>query len=394
MLASSLVALASLLAPLAALRVNATPLAERGVNVGWPYGSEKIRGVNIGGWLVIEPFITPSLFQNTGNDAIVDEWTFGQYQDYNTAQNALVNHWNSWITEDDFAQIAAAGLNHVRIPIGYWAYDISAGEPYHQGQAQYLDNAIGWARNHGLKVLIDLHGAPGSQNGYDNSGHRGSATWDQDPNNVLRTKNIIQSLSLKYSDPSYWQVGSASKSGLAIAIHDAFQSLSYWNNYMTEPTFEDVFLDTHNYQVFNQDYQTWTQAQHISGICSQAGNYASSPLWLVVGEWSLASSDCAQWVNGRGLGARMDGSYPGSYYVNSCNGLSGSSSTWSSDYKTFLRKFYDAQTQVYENNGQGWIMWTWKTETSEDWSYQAGLAGGWIPSDPTNHQYSVQTLCG
>jgi glucan 1,3-beta-glucosidase len=71
----------------------------------------------------------------------------------------------------------AAGLNHVRIPIGYWAYDISAGEPYHQGQAQYLDNAIGWARNHGLKVLIDLHGAPGSQNGYDNSGHRGSATW-------------------------------------------------------------------------------------------------------------------------------------------------------------------------------------------------------------------------
>ena len=27
---------------------------------------------------------------------------------YNTAQNALVNHWNSWITEDDFAQIAGA----------------------------------------------------------------------------------------------------------------------------------------------------------------------------------------------------------------------------------------------------------------------------------------------
>jgi aryl-phospho-beta-D-glucosidase BglC (GH1 family) len=38
----------------------------------------------------------------------VDEWTFGQYQDYNTAQTALVNHWNSWITEDDFAQIAGA----------------------------------------------------------------------------------------------------------------------------------------------------------------------------------------------------------------------------------------------------------------------------------------------
>lgn len=31
---------------------------------GWDYGgSTKVRGVNIGGWLVAEPFITPSLFE-------------------------------------------------------------------------------------------------------------------------------------------------------------------------------------------------------------------------------------------------------------------------------------------------------------------------------------------
>jgi len=119
----------------------------------------------------------PSLFTNTGNDGIVDEYTFCQYQDYNTAHTALVSHWNTWITEDDFRQIAAAGLNYVRIPIGYWAYDVSGGETYIQGQANYLDHAIGWARNHGLKVLIDLHGAPGSQNGFDNSGRRGDELW-------------------------------------------------------------------------------------------------------------------------------------------------------------------------------------------------------------------------
>jgi glucan 1,3-beta-glucosidase len=27
------------------------------------FGSTKVRGVNIGGWLVAEPFITPSLFE-------------------------------------------------------------------------------------------------------------------------------------------------------------------------------------------------------------------------------------------------------------------------------------------------------------------------------------------
>lgn len=58
-------------------------------------------------------------------------------------------------------QYLAAGLNHVRIPIGFWAYDVQGGEPYIQGQADYLDRAIGWARNHNLAVIIDLHGAPG-----------------------------------------------------------------------------------------------------------------------------------------------------------------------------------------------------------------------------------------
>jgi hypothetical protein len=57
-------------------------------------------------------------------------------------------------------------LNHVRIPIGYWAYDVVPGEPFIQGQQAYLLKAIGWAAKYNLKVIIDLHGAPGSQNGH------------------------------------------------------------------------------------------------------------------------------------------------------------------------------------------------------------------------------------
>jgi hypothetical protein len=49
-------------------------------------------------------------------------------------------------------------LNHVRLPIGYWAWDVSAGEPYIQGQLPFLTKAVTWAQNHGLKVIVDLHG--------------------------------------------------------------------------------------------------------------------------------------------------------------------------------------------------------------------------------------------
>ena len=49
-------------------------------------------------------------------------------------------------------------LNHVRLPIGYWAFDVSGGEPYIQGQLPYLTKAVSWAQTYGLKVIVDLHG--------------------------------------------------------------------------------------------------------------------------------------------------------------------------------------------------------------------------------------------
>jgi len=39
------------------------------------------------------------------------------------------------------------------------------GDPYVQGAYAILGQALDWAQTAGLKVLIDLHGAPGSQNG-------------------------------------------------------------------------------------------------------------------------------------------------------------------------------------------------------------------------------------
>ncbi|KAE8180208.1 hypothetical protein CF328_g9244, partial [Tilletia controversa] len=126
------------------------------------FGTTTVCGVNIGGWLVAEPWITPSLFSAV-DSRVVDEWTFGQYVP--DAESRLQKHWATWITETTFQEIAAVGyLNMVRIPIGYWAVETSKGEPYvTSDQLQYLTKAVGWAKKYGLKVMIDLHGVPGSQ---------------------------------------------------------------------------------------------------------------------------------------------------------------------------------------------------------------------------------------
>ena len=111
--------------------------------------------MNLGGWFVLEPWITPSIFEG---GAAVDEYTYTQALGKDEASSKLTQHWNTWITQDDFNQIAGAGLNHVRIPIGYWALAPLDQDPYVQGQLPILDRAIDWARSAGLKVMLDLHG--------------------------------------------------------------------------------------------------------------------------------------------------------------------------------------------------------------------------------------------
>lgn len=137
--------------------VNPSRLSERGISFN--YNDEKVRGVNIGGWLVLEPWITPSIFSKWADSkVVVDEYTYTQTLGKDAARATLTDHWKTFITQDDFNQIAKAGLNHVRIPIGYWAISPVAGDPYVQGQLDFLDLAIKWARSAGLKVMIDLHG--------------------------------------------------------------------------------------------------------------------------------------------------------------------------------------------------------------------------------------------
>ena len=90
---------------------------------------------------MLEPFITPAIYQKY--PGAIDEWTLHTLMAADTAGGGLQqleDHYNTFIvryelvtmsresllivviqTEEDFAQIAGAGLNWVRLPIPFWA---------------------------------------------------------------------------------------------------------------------------------------------------------------------------------------------------------------------------------------------------------------------------------
>jgi aryl-phospho-beta-D-glucosidase BglC (GH1 family) len=62
-------------------------------------------------------------------------------------------------------------------------------------------------------------------------------------------------------------------------------------------------------------------------------------MWTIVGEWTPAMTDCAKYLNGRGVGARYDWSIrKDAPHYGSCAGKRGLGSTFSQDYKDVLRK--------------------------------------------------------
>jgi len=370
------------------------------------YTSDIIRGVNLGGWLVTEQWITPSLYDSISAD---DEWSLCNQLGKTKCHSTLNSHWKSFYTRDDFVDIQAAGLNAVRIPLGYWAVDVKDYEPYISGQYPYLIQAVQWARELGLSVLIDLHGAPGSQNGQDNSGLIGPVLFPSNTSNVDRSLYVLRNLTKEFSTDAYggavtgiellneprlgtnatndfsmtqlksfYSDGAQavrradSGNGINVTIHDAFYTPQYWSNYSptdstaTSPA-DGLTVDTHQYYAFAPQ-NVYSNTQILDSVCNmsrllkQQQSSSGIPSTLV-GEFSLQTGG---------------------------NSNPHTSNTDSQARRTWFRLLFEAQIAAYSPNGPGqssigWMYWAWKTEYDIDtWSYRRGVEEGYIPKDVGN----------
>lgn len=157
---------------------------------------------------------------------------------------------------------------------------------------------------------LTLMPAPGSQNGFDNSGQYGPIYW-QTGNTIDNTLKALRGLASRYSGNGdvvtqfelvneplpptvnldslkgfYYDGAGAVQSslpGTSIVFHDAFQGVSYWNGFSPS---SNAIVDTHIYQVFNMGQLSESIDGHVRDACSNAGPLAGTDKGAVVGEWS------------------------------------------------------------------------------------------------------------
>jgi len=347
----------------------------------------RLRGVNLGGWLVLEKWMKPSLFAGlTATDETT--WCAELGRD---APARLRAHWDAFITRDDFAWLAGVGINAVRIPVGHWIF--GPPYPYHpkyganphpfvDGGIDVLDRALDWATEFGQRVMLDLHAAPGCQNGFDNGGIEGVCDWHTREDYLEHSIDVLDRLAARYrkraclhaievlNEPR-WDVPTdllkayyqraygairthCAAEQLAVVIHDGFRSHREFVGFMQPPAFCNVIFDVHRYQCFQPadvDLDIDGHLQKAGVIWKNEAEEIQHELSLptIVGEWSLALD--AKTVS------QMD----------------------TFQQQLAYRGYGDAQLLAFERFF-GWFFWSYRTETTPLWCFRDCVERGWLPS--------------
>lgn len=331
---------------------------------------DHIRAVNLGGWLVLEHWMRPTLFEGING---YDETQFSlQAKDL---KKQLDDHRETFIDESDFKWIKDHGLNCVRLPYPYWLFgDI---EPYY-GCVNKLDQIMDWAKKYELKVLLDLHTAQGCQNGFDNGGQLGIMTWHTKAENIEHTLQILEKVALRYKDhPALWgmeilnephwtleisliekfyneayvRLRKILKPTTELVFHDAFRAM-VWKDFLKDK--EKVILDLHLYQSFDEKFR---QNDLVYNVKFPLEGYEekfkeiSTYARCIIGEWSL------------GLDPKVID------HLDKFNQDLG------------LRALADTQLLAFEKV-YGWVFWNYKIENQDSgWNFRRLVERGILPHD-------------
>ncbi|GAB9476750.1 Glucan 1,3-beta-glucosidase [Globisporangium polare] len=353
-------------------------------------GKVKSRGVNLGGWLVAEHWMTTEaefwsgLSDDAANSGEYSAITKAANQD--TARSLIQKHHATFITEADIKAIADAGLNTVRVPVGYWIVGFDKNDPAQQQQwsvyakdtIKYLDLLIhSWAKTHNVAVLISIHAAKGSQNGADHSSPsvKGKAYWSDYPENVQNTVTMASFLADRYkNDAAFLGIGlmneptlTTTESVLYAYYQDAYKAIRATGNdcvltvapllykqnadtmvdFMQAPAFKNVWVEWHPYFVWG--YEDTSESDLIDVSVKKEfqskvtkWNARASHNRLFFGEWSFATA------------AGKFGGNKDQFYA-----------------------FAEAQAKVQNQAEGGWTFWTWKSSGDETgfngWSLRSVL---------------------
>ncbi|KAG2362916.1 glycoside hydrolase family 5 protein [Suillus spraguei] len=408
----------------------------------WAGQPTQIYGVNLGSWLVLEPWMLPQEWLDMGGEScsnncsscIATESSFAKAHP-DTVDAKFAQHWDTWFTQDDVNTLKGAGINTVRIPLGYWIVEALVDRSHES----YPRGGLGWLKDAGIQAILDHHALPGVQT--PGQMFTGNCTTDVQfytPYNYHRALVWTAVMTtLSHLDPNFGSVFAIE------AINEPIMNATLTPNY---GTFQKNFVQVMRAVELTLGIFVPSSSLSLSVSASASNNFtaalsATSSATTLPAEVQAALSDArahhlssnpmihcfmdVTWQHDKpsnpadaaiGPQAYDDHLYysfggvaaddPESYMISICNlsriqtdAALGNSPLWFGEWglptqfnatDEFLYKWADAQKLAY-SKGAGWIFWNFKTEISSltngtvlarQWSYLEGLKLGFLTQDP------------
>lgn len=157
--------------------------------------NRKIKGVNLGGWLLMEGYILGG--RNIPESEFKKEFKkiYGQEElkDFERIFR------DNFIKEEDFKNISLMGANSIRVPFNFRLIEKKP-FVYSQDGLSYIDKVLSWAEKYNLGVILDLHAASGSQNCDWHSDSQGKALLWEDETYQERTYSLWEEIASRFKD--------------------------------------------------------------------------------------------------------------------------------------------------------------------------------------------------
>ncbi|MBU1061285.1 MAG: glycoside hydrolase family 5 protein [Candidatus Omnitrophica bacterium] len=112
-----------------------------------------LRGVNLGGWLMMEGYILCG--RNISEKSFKRQMV--KYYGKKRLEGFTLAFRDSFIKEDDFKNISALGMNCIRLPFNFGLLEEKNG-------IDFLEKALSWCEEYNIYCILDMHAAPGCQN--------------------------------------------------------------------------------------------------------------------------------------------------------------------------------------------------------------------------------------
>lgn len=373
-LAGKLIAIAGFVTASITAQAQMSMLHASGLNIVNANGQVvPLRGVNLGGWFIMEKWMAPLDSTN-----LPDTYSVIQKLDSRfgvaTEQSLITAYQQSWITTTDLDNIQASGFNLVRVPV-WWGqfYPLAnvSNSSWRADAFTELDWLVNAAAQRGIYVIIDMHGVVGSQSTSQDTGQQKSNKYWTSTADQTNTAYMWQQIAAHYNgnatvagyDLINEPTGAPNTSSVWTAYNSLYNTVraadpnhiiimegafGSWDWNMLPPPSQygwtNVVYEMHEYQ-FNG-----TTAQVERGSDNQVTDFKNHASWNVpgwIGEFNDMYNDASVWL----------------YSIND-----------------------------YDNAGLSWSMWSYKAANALNPTFWGYFGPTFMPPTPNITAASAATI--